>query len=137
MHRPNYQPYQVIPNSRANPANTGSMASSIISAPTIISQLTQISYAVSWVGTSPVGSISVEVSNDYSVNNDGSIRNAGIWNPVVLSYSGTNTTGIAISGNSGNGIIDIASTGLYAVRLHYTAVSGTGTLAVIINGKVA
>lgn len=137
MQRPNFQPYTVIPNKNGSPASSGDMSSSIISAPTIISSLTQISYAVTWTGTSPVGTLSVEVSNDFSVNNDGSTRNAGTWNPVVLSYSGTNTTAIAISGNTGNGVIDIASTGLYAIRLHYTAGSGTGTMNAIINGKVA
>ena len=137
MNRPNLQPYQVIPNGNASPANSGSMASSITSAVSIVGQLTEMSYAVSWSGTSPVGTISVQASNDYSLFNNGAVNNPGTWNTLPLELSGANVTSIPITGNTGNGAIDIASLGLYAIRLVYTASSGTGTLIATINGKVA
>jgi hypothetical protein len=137
MNRPNLQPYQVIPNANASPANSGSMASNIISAVSIIGQLTELSYAVSWTGTSPVGTISVQVSNDYQLANNGAVLNAGTWNTIPLEYSGSAVMSVPVSGNTGNGVIDIGSIGLYAIRLVYTATSGTGSLIATINGKVA
>jgi hypothetical protein len=135
--RPQLDPHQVIPSPNATPANSGSMASNIASEPTIVKKLSQISYSVSWTGTSPVGTISVQGSDDYSQNNDGSVRNPGTWNNLPLSYSSSIVTAIPITGNTGNGMIDIASTGIYALRLFYTAGSGTGNLVAIVNGKVA
>lgn len=115
----------------------GNMASNITSAPTILQSLTKASYAISWTGTSPVGTVSVQGSNDYSLNQDGSVHNTGTWNTLTLSVSGSPATTIAISGNTGNGAIDVLETALYAIRLIYTAGSGTGTLNVIVNAKVS
>lgn len=137
--RPQLDPYTVYPNADASPANTSSMASSFTTQATIVQKLSQISYSCSWLGTSPVGSISVQGSNDYSIKPGGAnaVQNPGIWNNLVLSFNGGTTTSIPISGNSDHGLIDIASTGLYAIRLIYTAVSGTGNMTVIINAKVS
>jgi hypothetical protein len=135
--RPHFSPYIVYPNANAQPANTNSMAANFITEPTIIQKLSQISYSVVWTGTAPVGTISVQGSNDFSISPSGAVINPGTWNNLILSYGGSNTTAIPISGNSGNGIIDLASTGLYAIRLTYTATSGTGTATVIVNAKVA
>lgn len=137
--RPQLDPYIVYPNADANPPNTSSMAASFTSQPTIIQKLSQISYAVSWTGTTPIGTISIQGSNDYSIKPGGAnaIQNPGTWNSLILSFAGSNTTTIPISGNSGNGLIDIASTGMYAVRLIYTAASGTGNMTVTINAKVS
>lgn len=90
-----------------------------------------ISYDISWSGTAPVGVITVQVSNSYSLNADGSVRNAGSWTTLTLS-SATN-----VSGATGNGFIDIDQIAGYAVRLIYTRTSGSGTLNVLIAGKVA
>jgi hypothetical protein len=135
--RPNFSPYIVIPNANAQPANTGSMASSIISAPTVISNLSLVSYGFSWTGTAPIGTVSVQVSNDFSLNPDGSVLNPGTWNSVTLLYQGALVTSIPITGNTGNGLIDVTPTAAFASRAVYTAGSGTGTLQVIINGKVS
>lgn len=121
--RPQLQPHPVIVN--------GDMSGDLVSDVTIIQKLSQISYAVSWAGTTPVGVISVQVSNDYSQNADGTVRNAGTWNTLVLSAP-TN-----VSGNTGNGFIDITATAAYAIRLIYTATSGVGLLQATINAKVA
>lgn len=89
-----------------------------------------LSYEVTWSGSTPVGTMDVQVSNDYSINSDGSVRNAGHW--VTIPSLST-----AITGNSGEGLFDIVQTGAYAIRLMYTPTSGTGTLQAFLNGKVA
>lgn len=121
--RPLIKPFSVITN--------GNMATSLTSTPTITDNLSMISYDVSWAGSSPVGVITIQVSNSYSVNADGSVRNSGNWTTLTLSSS-TN-----VSGNTGNGFIDIDATAAYAVRLVYTRTSGTGLLNVKVASKVA
>ncbi len=96
-----------------------------------------ISYQLVWAGTTPIGAASVEVSNDFSLNPDGTIKVAGTWTTMPFNLNGTTVTSIPITGNSGSGFIDIDATGAYAMRLVYTATSGVGTLAVTINAKVA
>jgi len=107
------------------------MSGDLVSDVTIIINLSLVSYAVTWAGSAPVGSVSVQVSNDYAQNADGSVRNAGTWNTLPLSAP------TDISGNSGVGFIDIDANAGYALRLIYTAVSGTGTLNATVVGKVA
>lgn len=121
--RPQFNPFPVITN--------GSMAGNIISAVTIVQKLSMISYDISWVGTAPVGAMSVQVSNSYSQNADGTVRNAGSWTTLVLSAPAP------VSGNTGNGFIDVDATGAFAIRLVYTRTSGTGVMNAIINAKVA
>lgn len=139
--RPQISPYLVIPNADASPANTGSMGASITGAPTIIQKLSMISYAVAWTGTTPVGTLSVQVSNDFALNANGSVKTAGTWNsiPLDVDVAGTITvaTTIPVSGNSGNGFIDIDEQAGYAIRLVYTRTSGTGTLSATLNAKVS
>lgn len=136
--RPQFSPYIVFPNANASPANTNSLAASFTSEPTIVQKLSQISYECTWTG-SATGSLSVQGSNDFSITPGGMnfVQNPGTWTSLILSYNGGDTTSIPISGPTGNGIIDIASTGLYAVRLIYTAGTGTGSMTVTINAKVA
>jgi hypothetical protein len=121
--RPLAKPYSVVTNA--------SMASTITSTPTIIDQLSMISYEVSWSGTAPVGTISVQASNSYSQNIDGSVKNAGNWNTLTLSQTPV------ITGNTGSGFIDIDQMAGYAIRLVYTPTSGTGVMNVIVAAKVA
>lgn len=122
--RPQAAPYSVITN--------GNMAGSLTSKVTIIQKLSMISYDISWAGGgSPVGAITVQVSNTYSENADGSVRNTGSWTTLTLS------TATNIASNSGNGFIDVDATGAYAMRLVYTRTSGTGTLNVTMSAKVA
>jgi hypothetical protein len=121
--RPLLQPAPVIIN--------GSMSSNITSAVTIISNISMMSYSYSWSGTSPVGNIVVEVSDDYTQNAAGTVSNPGTWSALPLSAS------TAITGNSGNGYIDIDFLGAYAIRTRYIRTSGTGTLNAIYKGKVS
>lgn len=132
-----YGPTVVIPNPFGSPANGNSMAGDIISSPTIILDMYALSYGLSWTGTSPVGTVSVQGSNDYSQDAEGNVRNAGTWNVLTLNYAGSAVTSVPVTGNTGNGLIDVTATGIYAVRLIYTAVSGSGNLTVTMVAKVA
>lgn len=114
------------------------MASNGTSAVTILQGLSILNYSVTWTGTSPVGTLSLQFSDDYQLSPNGeTVINAGTWNTVPLDVAGAIQTSIAISGNSGNGMIDIDLTGAYAARLSYTASGGTGTLIPTVTGKVS
>lgn len=121
--RPIFTPYSVITN--------GDMSASITSAVTILTNLSKISYSCTWAGTTPVGAVTVQVSDDYSQNGQGTVLNAGTWNDLPLSAT------CSVSGNTGNGGIDIASISFYAIRLVYTRASGIGTFNCLISGKAA
>ena len=120
--RPVIPPYQVITD--------GDMSGNITSEVTVITNISMVSYAVSWSGSSPVGTFSVEVSNDYEKNAAGGVANAGTWTALTLSASPS------VSGNTGNGFIDLGRISAYAVRLKYTRTSGSGTLQATVAGKV-
>ena len=95
-----------------------------------------ISYSYSWSGTSPVGAISVQVSNDYSIDAQGRVSNSGTWNTVFfMDTNGNIVTSFSVTGNTGSGLLDI-ETSAYAIRTLYTRTSGTGTLQATVNGKV-
>jgi len=130
-----YGPTVVIPNHLGSPVDGSSMSGNITSSPTVILDMYALSYALKWTGTSPVGAVSVEGSNDFSLDPEGAIKNAGTWTTLTLNYGGSAVTSIPVTGNSGNGLIDVVSTGIYAVRLVYTATSGTGTLTVTMVAK--
>lgn len=126
--RPYTDPKQVITD--------GAMASNIASLVTILQQKTMSSYGVSWSGTSPVGTLSVQVSNDYSLYPNGQVNNPGTWTTLVLNVAGTPSSTIAVSGNTGTVFVDITDTAAYAIQLVYTAGSGTGTMQATYVGKV-
>lgn len=107
------------------------MSSSIISDVTIIDNISVISYDISWSGTSPVGTMSVQVSNTYRENsNSTAVAIAGDWTSLPLSSTPS------IASNSGNGAIDIDVTGFNAIRLVYNFISGTGTMNAWLSAKV-
>lgn len=107
----------------------GDMSGNLTSLVSVIQQLVMASYSIIWTGTTPIGTISVEVSNDYSENVDGSVRNAGTWTALPLSGP------TPVAGNSDSGFIDIDANAGYALRLLYTRTSGIGTMNVIMMGK--
>ncbi len=127
--RPHLAPYPVIVN--------GSMSGDLVSDVTIIQKISMLSYSYSWTGSSPMGDISVQVSNDYALNPDGTEQNAGTWTTITFNSGGSAVTFVTISGNSGTGFIDIDQIGAYAIRTIYTSTSGTGVLQCLINGKVS
>jgi hypothetical protein len=114
----------------------GNMSGNIVGLPSIILRIPMFSYAFTWSGTSPVGTVSIQVSNDYAENAVGGVLNAGIWNTIPVVYNGSSVTAVPLSGNTGNGFIDVDSLGGYAVRPIYTFTSGTGTLQALLEAKV-
>lgn len=112
-------PQQVITN--------GNMSGNIISAVSVVDQLVMLSYSFVWTG-SPVGSVVVQVSNDYSQDKAGQVLNPGTWNSLPLSAS------TAIIG-AGNGFIDVDANAGYALRAMYISTSGSGTMNAIMMGK--
>lgn len=128
--RPQLTPFKVITNGDMSQA-------SITSSVTIIQKISMLSYSYSWVGSTPVGTISVQVSNDYAITPNGALENAGTWTTLTLDVAGTPATSIAVSGNTANDFIDIRQLGAYAIRTVYTKGSGTGSLQATINGKVS
>lgn len=107
----------------------GDMSGDLTSMITIMDQLIMISYSIVWTGSSPLGNISVQVSDDYSVTPGGTVNNPGTWNTLPLSAP------TPVSGSSGNGFIDIDAHAGYAIRLVYARVSGTGSMSAIVMGK--
>lgn len=123
----------IAPNLQKPIINNQSMAASIVGPATIIQRLPGISYDIVWTGT-PTGTFSVEVSNTYSQNADGSVATAGNWT-VLPSSSFTGTYPVP-SGSAANGFIDVVGTEAYAVRIIYTRSGGTGNLTVVPSAKV-
>lgn len=112
-------------------------ALSITSLVTVLQSLTHVGYGYSWAGTSPIGTLSVQVSNDYALNPDNTVKNAGTWTSIYMNVNGTPATTIAVTGNTGTGFVDIADTSAYAIRTVYNRTSGSGSLTATIVGKVA
>lgn len=115
--------------------SSASMAGNLTSTPTILQSLTKVSYQVSWSGSTPVGTITIQGSNDYKLNPNGTVMNTGTWTTFTFSVNGSVSSSLPVSGNTGNGIADI-ETGVNAIRLVYTAGSGTGTLTAVVTAKV-
>lgn len=123
------RPHPVIVN--------GDMSGDLVSDVTILQSLSGASYEISWSGSSPVGTVSVQVSDTYSLNPDGTEANAGIWTSVYMNVNGVASQTIAVSVNTGSIFADVTKTIAYAIRVIYTRVSGTGTMQATVSGKVA
>ena len=87
--------------------------------------LDNIGIVVSWSGTSPVGELKVEVSNQQENPNE-----SMVWSELDFGSS------IVISGNTGDHLISITQIPFNAVRLKYVSTSGTGTLTANIEAKM-
>lgn len=117
--------------------SAGDMSTTLHSTATIVQQLSEGSYFFKWTGTSPVGNVNFEISSDYALNSGGGVLTAGTWNAVLVDYLGDQVTNVPVSGNTGNGIIDVIQSGGFAFRATYVPTSGTGSLTITYNGKVA
>lgn len=128
--RPQIKPFIVI--------NAGDMSGTLTSSITIIDNITLFSYSYSWSGSSPIGTVSVQASNDVKLLATGAIdsNNPGTWNTLPLAASGSLVTSVPVSGNTGNGMIDVDASGFFAIRTVYTFGSGTGALTATVIGKV-
>lgn len=117
---------------------TANMATaSTASSATVLQSLSNISYEINWTGSTPVGTLALQVSNSFAIAPDGTVAVAGTWTTVPLEVSAAEVTTIPITGNTGNGFIDVTMHAGYAMRLLYTKASGTGTLTAVVTGKVA
>lgn len=127
-----YRPI-IAPNLNVPIINNVSMATSITGPASIIQSLPGISYDIEWTGT-PTGTFQVQVSNTVQIGANGSITSAGNWTTLPTSaFTGTYP---APAGSAGSGFLDVVGTEAYAVRLVYTAVSGSGNLTVVPCAKV-
>lgn len=77
-----------------------------------MANLTKVSFSFVWSGTSPVGVLNVQASNDPSHSDATNITLSATLN---------------VSGNSGTHFADVTEWSARYVRLKYTASSGTGT----------
>ena len=128
--RPNLRPHPVIVD--------GDMSGNLTSQVTVLQSLTRFSYAITWADGNDIdGTVSVQVSNDFSLNPDGSVDNPGTWNTLTLAYNGSATTTVPVSGDSGNGFVDVEGTAAYAARLIYTWTDGVGTMQATLMAKVS
>lgn len=126
--RPVLPPFSVVTN--------GDMSGSLTSSVSLIPTLSLITYAFKWSGTSPVGTIKIQGSDDYSLDSTGTVSNAGTWTDLYLTYNGVVASSVALTGNTGNGLVDLGPTGIYALRAVYTRTSGIGTLNCLVSAKV-
>lgn len=106
------------------PINGVSMAGNITSDPTNVQHSDNIGYLVSWTGTSPVGEIFVDVSNDEA-------STPTTWKSLDFGSQ------ITVSGNSGSHDININQLPFVQIRVRYVRSSGVGTLTVKMNYKQA
>lgn len=110
-------------------------ATSTASSATILASNSTVTYSGSWSGTSPVGTLALQFSDDYSLNPNGSVNNAGTWETAPIAIGGALVTSGAVSGNTGTFRFDI-TTAANASRLLYTKGSGIGTLTIYVSGRV-
>lgn len=96
---------------------SGDMSADITSASESLLHIFGYCVQVQWSGTSPVGTLTLEASND-----------GASWSTVDGSLDD-------VYGDSGSGIYHVTDVFYPYVRLKYTRTSGTGTLNATINLK--
>lgn len=115
MARKNIVPgFQQFGTAGANMSSTNTVTSTVSET----QYMDNIGIIVNWTGTSPVGTLAVQASNDQST-----------W--VSLDFG----SAISISGSSGSHNIDINQFPYTHIRSVYTNASGTGTLNSTITVK--
>lgn len=91
---------------------------------TEVSNLDKASIHIVWSGTSPIGTIKVESTNDDAKNPN------AVWREVVFNAT------IELSGNTGDHDLVFNELPFNAIRISYTPTSGTGTLNATLSAKV-
>lgn len=102
-----------------------SMATTQTSPIVYVPYLDNVGIVVSWSGTSPVGEVVVEVSNQQDNPNE-----AMIWTELDFGAP------VAITGNTGDHLISCNNLPFNALRLKYVATSGTGNLNAFLQVKM-
>lgn len=108
-----------------NMATAGAQASRAMRA----ALLDNMSFQATWSGSSPVGKLDVQVSNDHQ-ENGGVVMNAGTW---VSIYAGGTVPDV--TGNTGTLFLNLTGLSAAFVRVVYTKTSGTGTLQCYFNAR--
>lgn len=96
-----------------------SMATTVTSDSLNIQQAAGYAVQAVWSGTSPVGTFTVEASNDN------------------INFTSILNSPVAISGNTGSLMINVENAFYGFIRVVYTATSGSGSLTVHINAQSA
>jgi hypothetical protein len=104
------------------PLDAVSMSTDQTSEITDIKNLDNVGYIISWAGASPVGTVTVEVSNDKE-------DEPTIWHELDFGAS------IEITGNSGSHDININQLPFSKIRIKYNRTSGSGTLTAAMTMK--
>lgn len=113
---------------RGRTAATTSMASSFNDTPICVEYMVGLSIQASWSGT-PTGALKLQASNhafDQNVNNG--ILAAPIWTDIPGSS-------VSLTGSAGTQMWDISEVYYEAIRVVYTASSGTGSIQLYYLGK--
>lgn len=119
----NLKKYQTVTNGDLSQA-------SITSAVTNIQFLDRIGIQLNMTGT-PTGAFQVQISADYSQDDEGNVLVPGNWIPLVLNPSP------AATGSAAQIYIDILVTSAPWIRVVYTRASGSGTLNSFITAKMS
>lgn len=133
MSRKNTLVTRLGPTANGPAATPFSLSTSFNSPATVVRYLDNCSYQINVTTTDSQGTFTVEVSNDYYVNegNDSVVVNAGTW--VALTLAGGTPTVAAADDTI---VINLNQLPFYAIRLAYNStVAGTGTASIYITDK--
>lgn len=106
----------------------GDMTTTITSPATAIHFLDDIGVQFNFTGV-PVGTFQVQVSIDYTQDQEGNIEDPGHWISIALSPSPV------AAGAAGQVYVDLNMLSSPWVRVVYVPTSGSGTLNAFITGK--
>lgn len=104
--------------------SAGNMSGNINSPLQRLNQMQIGALQASWSGSTPVGTLKLQISND-----DPDV--VGTSNVIWTDYTGSSTD---VNGN-GNFLWNLLSLGFNCVRVVYTRTSGSGSLKITIMGK--
>lgn len=105
--------------------NGADMSTNQTSPVTDIAYLDNAGITVTWSGTSPVGTITVECANPNPTENEAD------WNWHELGFG----TPIDVTGNTGSHIISMNQLPFTKIRLKYNFTSGTGSISALLSVK--
>ncbi len=114
---------------------TQSGATSKTSSIVDIQNLDNIGIQVDLTGTL-TGTLAVNVSLNHKENSQKVVIVAGTFAPLLLTYNGTQATGVAItSGSPSPVILDLNQLSAPYIELVWTATSGTGNITAVLSAK--
>jgi len=118
-------------------SHSGDMSqTSIASDPWSMDQMKGFAVQPIWTGSSPVGTITIQGSNDDGGTSGGNPPVITNWTTVSFKdNTGATVSSFSVSGNSGNTMIQDDAQYYRWARLVYTKGSGTGTLSARLEAK--